>query len=278
MDMHRPRIYVSRDAHGSTGSAEAAALAETLGLPLCEHESAPDDAVFVTPTAAGLELRSGDALDRPGVRVDFGARAIHAGRAARAGHASANQPLRRAVGRGQLRVVDATAGFGDDTCLLASFGHSVTAIERSPVVAALLRDGLERALATASLAEAAARIELIEGDACALLGDISPPPDVIYIDPMYPAERRKSALPRRAIQLLRQVVGDDADAPALLRAAMATAAPRIVVKRPLRAGPLAGKPSHSRIGKLVRYDVYQRSPQRSSKHSPRAGPQSDPAG
>ena len=68
---------------------------------------------------------------------------------------------------------------------------------------------------------------------------------------------------RRAIQLLRQVVGDDADAPALLRAAMATEAPRIVVKRPLRAVPLGGRPSHSRIGKLVRYDVYQRSPQRS---------------
>ena len=42
-------------------------------------------------------------------------------------------------------VVDATAGLGRDAFVLASLGCKVTLIERSPVVAALLQDGLARA-------------------------------------------------------------------------------------------------------------------------------------
>ena len=42
-------------------------------------------------------------------------------------------------------VVDATAGLGRDAFVLASLGCRVTLIERSPVVAALLQDGLARA-------------------------------------------------------------------------------------------------------------------------------------
>ena len=42
-------------------------------------------------------------------------------------------------------VVDATAGLGRDSFVLATLGCDVTAIERQPVVAALLQDGLGRA-------------------------------------------------------------------------------------------------------------------------------------
>ena len=42
-------------------------------------------------------------------------------------------------------IVDATAGFGKDSLLLASLGCSVALLERSPLVAAMLADGWQRA-------------------------------------------------------------------------------------------------------------------------------------
>jgi 16S rRNA (guanine1516-N2)-methyltransferase len=52
------------------------------------------------------------------------------------------------------------------------------------------------------------------------------------------------------------VVGDDADALALLEVSRRTALERVVVKRPDDAPPLAPDPSMRIAGKLVRYDVY----------------------
>ena len=46
---------------------------------------------------------------------------------------------------GQLRAVDATAGFGEDSLLLAAAGYNVELYEYDPVIAALLRDALRRA-------------------------------------------------------------------------------------------------------------------------------------
>ena len=42
-------------------------------------------------------------------------------------------------------IVDATAGLGQDAFMLVNYGCQVTMIERSPVIAALLQDGIERA-------------------------------------------------------------------------------------------------------------------------------------
>ncbi len=170
---------------------------------------------------------------------------------------SSRQPLAKAVGGRKLvrdtHVVDATAGWGEDAWLLASLGCRVTMIERSPVVAALLADGLERAKQFNS--DVAQRISLVVGDACAVLPGIKPQPGVVYLDPMFPV-RRSSALERMPMRVLRAVVGDDADAPGLFDAACRAAQRRVVVKRPLRAEPLAPGPVATHKGKGVRYDVY----------------------
>jgi 16S rRNA (guanine1516-N2)-methyltransferase len=135
----------------------------------------------------------------------------------------------------------------------------VLAVERSPVVAALLADGLRRALADPSLAEVAARITLRVGDARDVLSDLDEPPDVVYVDPMFDLERTSSALPRKKIQLLRRLLANEGhDAAELLDQALASGARRVVVKRALRAEPLAPRPSASHPGKLVRYDVHTR--------------------
>lgn len=236
----------------------ARALAERLALPLREAEEIDANALALVLTGGGLELRDGEAPRTRGVRVDFQPRSITARTRGRPGHAAARQPLLRAIGRRSLRVFDATAGFGDDAIALASVGRRVLAVERSPVVAALLEDGRERALADAALSLCAQRLELRCADSRELLAALSEPPDAVYIDPMYPPKRSRSALPRRQIQLLRRLVGDDRDAGDLLAIALACGAGRVVVKRSPRSPPLGGEPTTSYTGKLVRYDVYHR--------------------
>lgn len=154
----------------------------------------------------------------------------------------------RALGRhaGVRTVIDATAGLGRDAAALALAGFEVTAIERAPPLVALWREAMKRP---------PARLTFLEGDALALLRTL-PPPDAVYLDPMYPEAKRKSA-PQKELVLLRELVGDDLDAPELLAIAREVAKLRVVVKRPKKAPPLA-PPSHSWEGASTRYDLYVR--------------------
>jgi 16S rRNA (guanine1516-N2)-methyltransferase len=153
-------------------------------------------------------------------------------------------------------VVDATAGLGRDAFLLASLGAQVTLLERSPEVHALLKDGLARARAAGpEVAAIVARMTLLYGDAKDLLPGLQA--DVVIVDPMHPL-RKKTALVRKEMRLLRQLVGSDPDALELMQAALASARKRVVLKWPLHADDLEGlsKPSHQIIGKTTRYDVF----------------------
>ena len=107
----------------------------------------------------------------------------------------------RAVGiRGSVRpsVLDATAGLGRDAFVIAALGCEVTLLERQPVIAALLEDGLQRARAAGGeVAEIAERMQLLHCDAIAAMGDWQlPTPQVIHLDPMFP-HRDKSALVKK---------------------------------------------------------------------------------
>jgi len=176
-----------------------------------------------------------------------------------------SEPLARAVGlgKGELpQVLDATAGLGRDSVLLAWLGCEVTAVERHPVVAALLQDGLRRAAAAPlPMPMVAARVHLVVGDArLVLAAGVEPRPDVVLLDPMFPRERR-TALARRELQLLRRLVGDDEDAHELLARALQVARRRVVVKRHAQAPPLAGRRPDLRLaGASTRFDVYLRAP------------------
>ena len=153
------------------------------------------------------------------------------------------------------RAVDATAGLGEDSLLLAASGFSVTMFERDPVIAALLRDALERAAADPALAAIVARMELVEGDSVAALRSLPEPPDVVFLDPMFP-ERTKSAAVKKKFQLLHRLEAPCDDEAELLDAALAAGPRKVVIKRPPKGPWLAGaKPSHSLSGKAVRYDV-----------------------
>ncbi|MCC7507981.1 MAG: class I SAM-dependent methyltransferase [Planctomycetes bacterium] len=150
----------------------------------------------------------------------------------------------------QLSVLDATAGLGRDSYALAALNCVVTAVERSPVVAALLRDALYRS----SQDPAAARISLLLADAREQMQTARY--DVVYLDPMFP-DRRKSAKVKKEMQYMQDLLGHE-DGNDLLEPALQAATRRVVVKRPVHAPPLpsAAKPTHVHKGKSVRFDVY----------------------
>ncbi|XKG39376.1 class I SAM-dependent methyltransferase [Marinobacter sp.] len=171
------------------------------------------------------------------------------------------QLVARAVGlkktRRPLHVLDATAGLGQDAFVLAGLGCRVTLIERSPIVHAVLADGLLRARLNPLTAPVVERMTLIGRDSLRWLeqaeGEIA---DVIYLDPMFP-HRDKSALVKKEMRVFRHLVGDDEDAPALLAAALEHAAYRVVVKRPRKAPVLGDREPATRVeGKTSRYDIY----------------------
>lgn len=152
-------------------------------------------------------------------------------------------------------AVDATAGLGEDSLLLAAAGFTVTMFEQDPVIAALLRDALERAANEPQLAGVVARMALVEGDSVTGLREMGFSPDVVFLDPMFP-ERTKSAAVKKKFQLLHHLERPCDNEDELLDAALAAHPRKIVIKRPPKGPWLAGaKPSHSLAGKAVRYDV-----------------------
>lgn len=156
---------------------------------------------------------------------------------------------------GEPFVVDATAGLGEDSLLLAAAGFRVRMYEHEPTIAALLRDALERARKDERLADAVSRMDLVEADSVEALRNLELVPDVVYLDPMFP-QRKKSAAVKKKLQLLQTLERPCSNEDELLSAALAVGPRKVVVKRPVKGPYLAGvKPSHSLAGKAVRYDV-----------------------
>jgi len=152
-------------------------------------------------------------------------------------------------------VLDATAGLGRDSFLLASLGCQVTLMERMPIVAALLDDGLSRAQLNNEVADIATNMQLIHASSIDNM-NLAQQPDIVYLDPMYP-HREKSALVKKEMRVFQSLVGEDLDADNLLAPALKLAKYRVVVKRPNYAPPLADKkPSMSIKMKKNRFDVY----------------------
>jgi len=237
-----PPLAVTADDESDVTAARA--LARALDVPYLPPARA-NAALLLRQTSDRLELYD-VALDQC-LTVDIASSALARNRLL------AREPLARALGRETKRVIDATAGLGGDSVRLAS-RCEVTALERHPAVAALLRDGVRRAERDGALAPG--RIRVVVGDARTLLPRLAPECDAVFLDPMFPPKRKRSAAVRKEQRLLRALVGDDADATELLAVARACVR-RVIVKRPLHAPPLASQPSASYTGKLVRYDLYR---------------------
>lgn len=203
---------------------------------------------------------------------------------------SGSDLLVKAVSASNKAVYDLTAGLGQDSLLMAQGGAlRVTMVERDPIVAALLQDGLRRLNLVANegsdadpqtrrARELSEKLPVVEtGDAIQVANSILEDPslerpDVCYLDPMFPS-RRKSAAVKKNMQILHGLLGTQSndisqnectrhEEQDLLDVALSLARERVVVKRPIGADRLGAssnqgiKPSYEIKGSVNRWDVY----------------------
>ncbi len=169
------------------------------------------------------------------------------------------QNLAKAVGmkfNKNRNIIDATAGLGYDSFILASLGAKVTLIERSQKIHELLQNGIDEGISFGGEIEKIInRMELLFGDSKDILPKLTP--EVIMIDTMY-KDRKKSALVKNNMRLVREIVGPDSDYIELLKVALNCAKNRVVLKQPRYAEPIKEirKCSHQILGKTIRYDIF----------------------
>ena len=169
------------------------------------------------------------------------------------------QNLAKAVGmkfNKNRNIIDATAGLGYDSFILASLGAKVTLIERSQQMHTLLQTGIDEGISFGGEIEKIVnRMELLFGDSKDILPKLTP--EVIMIDTMY-KDRKKTALVKNNMRLVREIVGPDSDYIELLKVALNCAKNRVVLKQPRYAEPIKEitKCSHQILGKTIRYDVF----------------------
>jgi len=155
-------------------------------------------------------------------------------------------------------ILDVTAGLGNDAFMFSFLGCQVTMIERNPIVAALLKDGLQRGYEDKKIGYwLKKRLRLIVEDSFNMFKMPISKPDIIYLDPMYPSHHKKS-LPKKNMQIFRKLIGYDFNSEKLLNISRKLAKNRIIVKRPHYAKPL----SEDKVNFIIttrnhRFDIYQ---------------------
>lgn len=244
----------------STQASRLTMLSERWCL---ENDSASNFALVLT--AERLELRKLDEPKLGAIFVDLVGGAVGHRRKFGGGK---GQAIAKAAGLNKgvtPTILDGTAGLGRDAFVLASLGCRVQMVERHPVVAALLDDGLQRASQDPEIGHwIQDRMTLLHASSHDALTQLAADerfiqPDVVYLDPMYPhpENKKKTALVKKEMRVFQSLVGADNDADALLQPALALATKRVIVKRPDYAPWLDNqKPTMAIETKKNRFDVY----------------------
>ena len=210
--------------------------------------------------AALFELRSAEEpprlpghhlwLDGRGLRLcdERGAASVELNGRRLAARSMQSLLLAQACGASNRPVVaDLLAGWGTDGLSLALRGCQVALVERAPVVWALLEDFVSQLDVSATVVFARAE------DWCRANRRSV---EVAYLDPMFPS-RRKTALPEKRMQVLRELAWRDGGGlEELIGAARLAARQRVVVKRRAKE-PACGTPAWQVRGRRIRFDVYR---------------------
>ena len=165
----------------------------------------------------------------------------------------------QALGKKTRHIIDATGGWGGDALLMCMQGYQVTVLERNPVMALLLCDAMQRLAKTVWAIDNEVVCPTVEaGDAQLYFSKLETISgiDCVYLDPMFPPKKKKSAATNKYMQLLHWMVGADSDSSQLLELVLQKKVNRVAVKRPDYAEPLLKEPSQRFSSKLVHYDVY----------------------
>ena len=165
-------------------------------------------------------------------------------------------------------LVDATAGLGHDSLLMAYLGADVRLVERHPILFVLLEYARTQAEQNPLLQAVMPRIQLVFADSNLYLQQLAEQKqqvDVVYLDPMFPQRdqnhqaQKKQAQVKKQMQLLHLLLPQDGEmdlGDQLLDLARKIAK-RVVVKRPRHAIYLADQtPDHQWLGDACRFDAY----------------------
>lgn len=183
-------------------------------------------------------------------------------------------------------VIDATAGFGHDSLILASTGAQVIMLEQQPLMALLLLVEQQRMSGLANWQKLMSRLHIINTDALGYFATLAADAiddtkeidmkavDVVYLDPMFPedsyqdSKTGKGAKVGKHMQALHQLASPPTleQEEQLLQSAQAVVRQkgqktntqgRVVVKRPQFAPLLAHQqPNESWHNEAVRFDGY----------------------
>ncbi|MGP5229425.1 class I SAM-dependent methyltransferase [Psychrobacter celer] len=175
-------------------------------------------------------------------------------------------------------VIDATAGFGHDSLILASTGAQVTMLEQQPLMALLLLVEQQRMSAQPNWQKLMSRLHIINTDALSYFATLpadmtgaTKAVDVVYLDPMFPedsyqdSKTGKGAKVGKQMQALHHLAHPPTldEEMALLNKAQAVVADnqegrgRVIVKRPQQAPFLSQQnPDESWHHAAVRFDGY----------------------
>ena len=171
-------------------------------------------------------------------------------------------------------VIDATAGFGHDSLILASTGAQVTMLEQQPLMALLLLAEQQRMRALPNWQKLMSLLQIINIDALSYFAKLQTDAkavDVVYLDPMFPensyqdSKTGKGAKVGKHMQALHQLANPPTleQEKQLLQNAQAIVSQdgekqgRVVVKRPQLAPLLANQTaSESWHNEAVRFDGY----------------------
>ena len=178
-------------------------------------------------------------------------------------------------------VIDATAGFGHDSLILASTGAQVIMLEHQPLMALLLLAEQQRMSTLPNWQKLMRRLQIINTDALSYFESIDftdssngltanshQTIDVVYLDPMFPedsyqdSKTGKGAKVGKHMQALHQLARPPTleEESQLLQSAQAIVSQnasqgRVVVKRPQLAPLLAHQqPSESWHNEAIRFD------------------------
>lgn len=171
-------------------------------------------------------------------------------------------------------VIDATAGFGHDSLILASTGAQVIMLEQQPLMALLLLAEQLRMNTLPNWQKLMSRLQIINTNALSYFAKLQTDAkavDVVYLDPMFPensyqdSKTGKGAKVGKHMQALHQLANPPTleQEKQLLQNAQAVVSQqgqkqgRVVVKRPQLAPLLANQPaSESWHNEAVRFDGY----------------------
>ena len=152
------------------------------------------------------------------------------------------------------RIIDLTAGLGQDSLLLSTFKKPLVSIERNPLTAAILQTLVYQLLEKKE-------IQWTVINTCAqqwLEQQEKPCASHIYLDPFF--HKRKSALPKNTMQWTQALSKEDPPSCdiRLLELALEQASQRVIVKRDKKANFINNKkPNQGSIfQKTSRFDCY----------------------